>query len=374
MLSSCCYCANLCNCFVCYVLLVSLICLLFYCFRDWYNLEKSKRVKAFRCGEYDRCIEKAKAFAANTGKKVVKYARREDAILHALEIESARLGKDHPDYFSRRENSGSEHKSCVKGSPRISASGKENGEMTDETSESGNLLCSVTEVSHPNFSVKEPNHRSAKIQSVDQIKRRRTPNDSEDDGNEGIQRMRGLEDLGIGVGSKIKVFTGGLLDQVQLDNTMLYDVNAGKCSTLKRKRSQMGNTHESVKRKNRHRPLAKVLESTAMVSAPAACDEAPCSGDFLLNGLSENHSDCTGVLLGNNCALLNNAANVGHGNITENIAKDSGIISGVARTTVVENASSDRLFHVPLVVEDKPPAGIAQKPYTFSSIVQFHTC
>ncbi|CAO2170336.1 unnamed protein product [Urochloa humidicola] len=30
---------------------------------DWYNLEKSKRVKPFRCGEYDECIEKAKALA-----------------------------------------------------------------------------------------------------------------------------------------------------------------------------------------------------------------------------------------------------------------------------------------------------------------------
>ncbi|CBI35983.3 unnamed protein product, partial [Vitis vinifera] len=56
---------------------------------DWYNLEKSKRVKAFRCGEYDECIEKAKASAANSNKKAVKYARREDAILHALEIENA---------------------------------------------------------------------------------------------------------------------------------------------------------------------------------------------------------------------------------------------------------------------------------------------
>ncbi|QHO07427.1 Nudix hydrolase 14 [Arachis hypogaea] len=47
--------------------------------RDWYNLEKLKQVKAFRCGEYDECIEKAKASAANSNKKAVKYARREDA-------------------------------------------------------------------------------------------------------------------------------------------------------------------------------------------------------------------------------------------------------------------------------------------------------
>ncbi|CAL1388787.1 unnamed protein product [Linum trigynum] len=58
---------------------------------DWYNLEKSIRVKAFRCGEYDECIERARVAAANGTRKAVKYARREDAILHALEIENARL-------------------------------------------------------------------------------------------------------------------------------------------------------------------------------------------------------------------------------------------------------------------------------------------
>ncbi|RYR15501.1 hypothetical protein Ahy_B04g072264 [Arachis hypogaea] len=71
------------------------------CFRDWYNLEKSKQVKAFRCGEYDECIEKAKASAANSNKKAVKYARREDAIIHALELESARVGKEPLVFCSR---------------------------------------------------------------------------------------------------------------------------------------------------------------------------------------------------------------------------------------------------------------------------------
>ncbi|KAF6143517.1 hypothetical protein GIB67_029686 [Kingdonia uniflora] len=68
--------------------------------RDWYNLERSKRVKAFRCGEYDECIGKAKASANILNKKVVKYARREDAILHALKIESAQNGKGHEEFCS----------------------------------------------------------------------------------------------------------------------------------------------------------------------------------------------------------------------------------------------------------------------------------
>ncbi|KAL2921493.1 hypothetical protein RDABS01_012984 [Bienertia sinuspersici] len=54
---------------------------------DWYNLEKSKRVKSFRCGEFDDCIERAEASAGLPTKKREKYARREDAILHALELE-----------------------------------------------------------------------------------------------------------------------------------------------------------------------------------------------------------------------------------------------------------------------------------------------
>ncbi|CAA7395517.1 unnamed protein product [Spirodela intermedia] len=59
---------------------------------DWYNLEKSKRVKAFRCGEFDACIERAEASQGVLLKKREKYARREDAILHALELEKQNYG------------------------------------------------------------------------------------------------------------------------------------------------------------------------------------------------------------------------------------------------------------------------------------------
>ncbi|GMQ04066.1 hypothetical protein CsSME_00049619 [Camellia sinensis var. sinensis] len=62
---------------------------------DWYNLEKSKRIKAFRCGEFDDCIERAESSHANFSKKIVKYARREDAILHALELEKQEVQRKH---------------------------------------------------------------------------------------------------------------------------------------------------------------------------------------------------------------------------------------------------------------------------------------
>ncbi|KAL8160176.1 hypothetical protein V2J09_001713 [Rumex salicifolius] len=60
---------------------------------DWYNLEKSKRVKTFRCGEFDDCIERAEASLGLPAKKREKYARREDAILHALELEKELIEK-----------------------------------------------------------------------------------------------------------------------------------------------------------------------------------------------------------------------------------------------------------------------------------------
>ncbi|XP_061357332.1 uncharacterized protein LOC133301681 isoform X2 [Gastrolobium bilobum] len=60
---------------------------------DWYNLEKSKRVKSFRCGEFDDCIERAESSQGMPLKKREKYARREDAILHALELEKQILKK-----------------------------------------------------------------------------------------------------------------------------------------------------------------------------------------------------------------------------------------------------------------------------------------
>ncbi|KAG2273437.1 hypothetical protein Bca52824_067992 [Brassica carinata] len=61
---------------------------------DWYNLEKSKRVKPFRCGDFDDCIEKVENSQGLTIRKREKYARREDAILHALELEKEILKKE----------------------------------------------------------------------------------------------------------------------------------------------------------------------------------------------------------------------------------------------------------------------------------------
>ncbi|KAH1048132.1 hypothetical protein J1N35_038916 [Gossypium stocksii] len=359
---------------------------------DWYNLEKSKRVKAFRCGEYNECIEKAKASAANSSKKAVKYARREDAILHALEIESARLGKDHPDYFSRKDRSGGDQGCSAKESRNMSRSGKEND---DEMSGSEDGSNSAPELSQSGLSFEETNLINGTKGRSMLVKRRKTPNDSEDDGAEGIKRMKGLEDLGMGVGSKRKAQATGVLESVQQENASFCGPNTNNClsnggpingsrnhsSSLKRKRSQVANVHEFLKRKNRRRPLTKVLESTAMVSVPVSCDELPSSSSSPLRGLSDskvsgmdsnesrksisavinnssnnnnNNSDSTGISCENGVSLnVSEHAADADASQTNNKTKDKEIFSV---QELAENESSDRLFDVPFFGEDKPSA------------------
>ncbi|KAI5020840.1 hypothetical protein ZWY2020_045728 [Hordeum vulgare] len=64
-------------------------------FVEWCNLERSKRVKPFRCGEADlddliRRTEEQTARRRRAGSS--RNARKEDAVLQALDIERARLG------------------------------------------------------------------------------------------------------------------------------------------------------------------------------------------------------------------------------------------------------------------------------------------
>lgn len=352
-------------------------------FRDWYNLEKSKRVKAFRCGEYDECIEKAKASAANSGKKAVKYARREDAILHALELESARLGKDHPDYWIRPDNSGGDQENLARESPVVSHSSKENDDMTSETSDSEDKSDSAPELSQSGISFEEPNHvNGSKVLSV-QGKRRRTPNDSEDDGMEGTKRMRGLEDLGMGVGPKRKVQSGGASDSIHPESASLCDshngnlsnggpVNGSKVysSSLKRKRTQVANVHEFLKRKNRRRPLTKVLESTAMVSVPVVCDQLASSNGSPIQGLSDKVSvvesnesrKSLSVTINNNSESTVVSCENGASLNASEPACDASQINHKMKETEISSlpglAGKNRLFDVPFVGEDKHSTGM----------------
>ncbi|KAK4736128.1 hypothetical protein R3W88_010389 [Solanum pinnatisectum] len=308
---------------------------------DWYNLEKSKRVKAFRCGEYDECIEKAKASAANSSKKAVKYARREDAIIHALEIESARLGKDHPDFFSRIDKEGGEHHTMEES--HTSSNPLEDGkELDEELNSSENNSNSAQELSQSGVSFEAPNLTIASEEQPVCGTRRRTPNDSEDDGTEGSKRMKGLDDLGMGV-----------------------------VSSLKRKRSQVAHVHDFLKKKNRRRPLTKVLESTAMVSVPITCEQLPSPTGSILAGVSESkvfalQSNESGKffptvlndtdIISENGKPLDAFGHTRDSSLVKHEQKENGISSILG---LPENGSSDRLFDVPLVAEEKQSAGLS---------------
>ncbi|CAL0308729.1 unnamed protein product [Lupinus luteus] len=367
---------------------------------DWYNLEKSKRVKAFRCGEYDECIEKAKASAASLNKKTVKYARREDAIIHALELESAHIDKEPLNLCSGSDKSGSEHGGSAGELPVMSNSGHDNENVTDDLSDSEDNFYSAPELSQSGISFEEPNHSGyLKVQSVQG--RRRTPNDSQDDGTESVKRMRGLEDLGVGVVSKRKVPVQGTgtIETVKHVSASLNNSTTGNClpngtsviggkdysSTMKRKRSQVAKVHEFLKRKNRHRPLTKVLENTTMVSVPIICDQLPSSsscppceipnGNISLLGsddskkvssLATHYSDSAGSV----CENLSSLNAHGHNNDPSQISHKVKENETFGTSGIVGSDSSDKLFDVPfigVIEEEKQTSGFLPVLVTCSS-------
>lgn len=314
-------------------------------------------MKAFRCGEYDDCIEKAKA-AANSSKKVVKYARREDAILHALELESARLGKDPPDFYSKAAKKDGELQECENSHDSLHSqedtkdsededrmSFSKDDSDSDNGSSSGSGADSELELSHSGVSFEEHSRTSVGKEESAEGRQQRTPNDSEDDGTEGIKRMRGLEDLGMGV-----------------------------VSSLKRKRSQVAHVHEFLKRRNRRRPLTKVLESTVMVSVPVLCEQLGSPTGSCLLGASENKSSGMEPNGSNKSVLIVNNNNLdGTGVPCENgtpfdpsqHACEASLVKRTQKenenSSVLgcpENGSSDSLFDVPLIAEEKHSTGM----------------
>lgn len=347
---------------------IMVISVFLYGSRDWYILENSKTVKAFRCGEYDTCIAKAKAAAAtsSSNKKAAKCTRREDAINNALEIENAHLAKeDHPGDNLCSSSGEEDSKRCLSGKEDEDSGSSDEGETEDE-------LDSAPEQLQSSLSSQEMNNVNLGASKV-QPKRRRTPNDSEDDGTEGVKRMRGLEDIGKEqVGAIIEhrqemglICAVGLNDSVSNGNIIANGNKVCSPSSLKR-RAQVTNSHECSKRKNRRRQLTKVLESTAMVSVPVTCDQLVTLDsqgiyDTKVSGMESvesiksvsvvinNNSDSTGI----SCEdAYENVVGASH----NYKAKDSEISS---ISVSAEDDSSDRLFDVPLIGEEKHSEGIS---------------
>lgn len=267
---------------------------------DWYNLEKSTRVKAFRCGEYDECIEEAKASMAGYSRKAVKYARRAHAILHALELESAIIPQDHGNCSASDD---ADSKLCSgRGnvSPATYGDSKDSECLSEQTYSVEVNSSSALEVSNSVISFEETNGTIYIKKLPIKATMERVPNKSEDEGSNGIRRMRGLDDLGQ-IESSRNMEPIGPID-VSQGNGFLYDSDCmpvgsmlngtgDSMPTSKRKRSQLQHAHVSSKKKPLCHTIAKV--SDTLVTVPIIFYEF---GDALVLGLKSKESKRTSAL------------------------------------------------------------------------------
>ncbi|XP_072989049.1 uncharacterized protein [Typha latifolia] len=276
---------------------------------DWYNLEKSKRVKAFRCGEFDACIERAEASQGVPIKKREKYARREDAILHALELEKKQLEMKYKNQdlsingivskpsgaLSREFNNSSFSEMCLRSKePGIHSKfpGHKSKKLlkraawSQEETNRSNIMLFDESRTNTQCSWEE----TSEGKGIKQFK-------LEEDTSEAIPRMRGLQDFGLRIAAKRKLSpavtwetSGRSVDQdvndfPHAENT-LGDVNlddGGKSMLSKKKRSQSSMFEESLaKKRDRRRPLVQVLRSTSTLPVPHSFQPDHDSSAFLV--------------------------------------------------------------------------------------------
>ncbi|KAJ7541765.1 hypothetical protein O6H91_10G075400 [Diphasiastrum complanatum] len=234
---------------------------------DWYNVEKSKRVKAFRCGEFDECIETAKALGGVSGKRREKYARREDAILDAIELEKKQL--ELMACFSETFAPDRNTKGPLKQE-------KLDAVVTSITSESSFDLVPVNEAGIT-FS-KSVHHKQGRINAGG-------PDiDLEDEGTGSIPRMKGLHDLGMisGYHNTKKLESNVMLDG-GCEGSVLSEAcarpspgngtashNSKNFSPWSKKKLTPNRCWEDggLKRRDRRKPLTQVLESMTKLTMP----------------------------------------------------------------------------------------------------------
>lgn len=234
---------------------------------DWYNLEKSKRVKAFRCGEFDDCIERAEASQGMPPKKREKYARREDAILHALELERQMLEK----------KCGKEGHSNGKSSKPVHGVKKEMVSSSEKT-ETENRKLSQPKQLQDNISFPLKDKSEDHDLRLGAVKEGNQP--SADDDNSGtLPRMRGLQDFGLGtaatVPSNVRTSPSAPSNgahKLTSDSSChsILDVGLNTEVTVDGNYENSGKVlHENLcedslaKRRNRRRPLVQVLQDSS---------------------------------------------------------------------------------------------------------------
>ncbi|KAL1539837.1 hypothetical protein AAHA92_24271 [Salvia divinorum] len=224
---------------------------------DWYNLEKSKRVKAFRCGEFDECIERAEAAQGMPPKKREKYARREDAILHALELEMQLLEKKfgksgNPSNGQRKSPDAVVSSECL-------ANGTEN--QIDPGSDQLPEMLGLSVV-EKNGSVQHPCEETVINQPS-----------GDDDSADALPRMRGLQDLGLRTAPPTREEHSGVaISRAKRSRTAYLAYDSGDCSND----NQTLTTQMEI-------PVSKFEESSYQADA----------GDHISGSTEDTETDCS---------------------------------------------------------------------------------
>ncbi|KAL6884620.1 hypothetical protein ACP4OV_010556 [Aristida adscensionis] len=249
---------------------------------DWYNLEKSKRVKPFRCGEYDECIEKAKILARQQKRAYTegRYVRREDAILHALEIERSRFPNKHDDGVEEDLDSETHASQNM-----YSAKSKNINGLNKRSSQGAWSLCDIEENSAQGLcqtlvmSKQPQNTSSASTRYASSSKRKqRAQKDFQHDTVQRGQRMRDLREIETKNVPKQKSCAGLFSDGHQnlpllesrpsfgYDLSSTNGIKKGKQShsSIKRKRSNIRQSYENSRKKDRRRTLSKLCKDSEL--------------------------------------------------------------------------------------------------------------
>ncbi|XP_020594126.1 uncharacterized protein At1g51745-like [Phalaenopsis equestris] len=265
---------------------------------DWYNLEKSKRIKAFRCGEYDDCIEKAKASAIRPSRRTtnsMKYASRVDAILHALELEKCYLTNGNEKLSSSKNNSKislitedllKQQKMMQKNRRKLVLVARKSGKPKE--------IC-THEFSHSVATIELPEQPLGR---TSQKKRWKNPNDSEDDGDEGVRRMKDLQDLGLEMISAEKPnkcvhmkesSAKGPSRRVLQNEPDFADNLSSISSSFKHSYTRIFHVYQNLKRRSRRRRrLTKIWVGSDEVNVPLFYQDSVITGDLTSCGVSMN--------------------------------------------------------------------------------------
>ncbi|KAL9262855.1 hypothetical protein AKJ16_DCAP04198 [Drosera capensis] len=337
---------------------------------EWYNLEMSKQVKAFRCGEYDVCIRKAKAAAESASKKSVRLTKREKAILLALELECALVSKAQENNQSTPDNYESDPcESSPEVSPSTSEHPNDSDSLSEETSAFDENSNSAHEMSHSGISYEETNG-SSHVKDQSTIGRKRAKHESEDEGSNKIMHMRGLKDLGqVGIGCKVE--PGMLTNAISQGKVSVNDFHfvsigstangaQGAIPSLRRKRTENPHAHEVSKRKDCRRTLTKALDM--LVAVPVIFDEF---GEVL--GLEPN--EAKGTLPLDADTLDSSAPSVNVNALMQIKLEDS---KDPCDAMFVDDWIAGNLFDVPIFIEDLH-AGSAPSPLKRQNDAYGHT-